>query len=220
MVESIAKGYAERKLGIWSDVELVERGVPQHTQELDAVFYGSVEKVVEVQRPSGHVRTLDFGGEAWGGHDDRWQGPVLIDVVDVVENGKQVSLRFVRPMVGLQLLDLVDPSWIDANQASPLGRGLVTGELHARESMFIAWGVPSSKNELPDQIIESGTQVGEHVPKDQSKLRKDPPLVRRLCPDLPAPMTRVRWIGIPVEGDAVRATLGEYCGQVALAGCI
>ena len=209
VVESIPKRYAERKIGIRANLQFAERGIEGHAIELDAIFYRSVEGLRNVELPSAQIRVLDGEIELLRRDNDWWEGAVLVHVVDVVKNGEHMPFGLVPSVVRLQLFDLIDPSRFDADEPLGGGRSPVVRDLHAGESMLVRGSVPGSEDQLPDQIVECGPKIGQHVAEDKSEVGKSPQFLRRLRPNLPPAMKRVGWFNIHIDGVGIGATVDK-----------
>jgi hypothetical protein len=110
------------------------------------------------------------------GCDQRsWQQPVLVEVVDVVEDGQRVNLGTlpsVTRVESLKSLNLPDPCWIDAAQVLPDRRSPIHGVLDAWEGGAPVKGSPVDLNQLPDDVVKAGAEVVEHVTEDEGELLK------------------------------------------------
>jgi hypothetical protein len=209
VVEPIAKGYAEGRIGIRANLQFAERGIDGHAIELDAIFYRSVEKIIDLDGPSAEICVSDEQPKFLRPDNDWWEGAVLVHVVDVVKNGERVPFGLVPSVVRLQLFDLFDPSRVDADQPITDSRSPVARVLNTGETMLVRRSVPGSEHQLPDQIIECCSKVGQHVSVDEREFRKNSQLVRRLRSELPPAMKSMGWLSIHIDGVAIGATVDK-----------
>jgi hypothetical protein len=132
---TVAKRYAEGRVLIHYHAEIHRRRDPR-PEMLCAVFYHAASKVVLSPDAGVIFGKLNRVTDPAGCDQRSWQQPVLVEVVDVVEDGQRVNpgtLPSITRVEWLKSLNLPDPCWIDAAQVLPDRRSPVHGVLDAWE---------------------------------------------------------------------------------------
>lgn len=200
VIKSIAKNYLQGWLGIHVHGERlsVSRSQAEH---LCAIFR-------RLQRPPDCFNT-GVGTECakavahlvQDGNGGREQ-PVLVAVVDVVEHGERVPLGVpsVVRVERLQLPDLGDPTWVDALQTPTHGTCPILRSLDDWEGVLVSRGSTIGEDKLPDDVVEGGAEVIQHVSVDNGESTQ---VHLPLCP----PPEDVPTVALQLVGNDIRLTL-------------
>jgi hypothetical protein len=209
VVESVAKRYAEGRVGVVAKLYFAERGLKEQLKELRSIFYRSVEEGRKVCLSPSEVSIPQRPCESLSRDDNGWQGAVFVDVVDVIQNGQEVSLGPVPSVIRLQLADLIHPLGGDTLETITGHRRPMLLDSYAGEGITVGRDLPVGEHQLPNEIVQRGPKIGEHVPEDETQVSEHDRLIRRLLSHLPAPMNRMGWIRVHIHSDAVDLSIDE-----------
>lgn len=139
VVETVAKRYADGRVLIHYHADIKRRGCAD-SEMLCAIFYCPAREMVFNLNFGMARREIDDVISFAERQQRCWQKPVLVDVVDVIEDGERVNLGPLASMARVEWLkpgDLGDPCWIDTaqivpNDGSPVRRVLDAGETRVR----------------------------------------------------------------------------------------
>lgn len=209
MVESVAKRYADGRLGILQHLDLYSRlGSPPH--QWGAIFYRPIEPTsIELDLFSG-LEIADVQDRlpyVWCEHG-YWQKAMFVEVVDKVDDRERVNLGPIRSVVRLQRFDLLHPlighpaEPASFHGAYPFLLGLCDWELVTESGFF-----PVGDHELPHEGIKARAEVPQDVAEDQSEL-----FFGDLATDDPARLVPPG-LGVVVDGDCVRAVIDKSLSE-------